>query len=252
MAGKIQNQNLLSYLDYTKQPWGKLFYKIIFKQLPECKNKRILDFGSGFGITANHMAKSNRVTAVEPSDDMLTLGSYDEDITLYKNAEILSQLPDKSFDAIICHNVLEYTDNRREILRQFCRLLADDGFISIVKHNKAGRIMQKAVFDYEIDSVKKMLNNENLTSVKFGEIRIYENKDLINDSDSKLKLDSSYGICTFYGLQNNNIKFCDSWINTMLDLELSVSQIEEFRNIAFYHHLILKKQNNHFKGENNG
>lgn len=235
MAGKIQNQNLLSYLDYTKQPWGKLFYKIIFKQLPECKNKRILDFGSGFGITANHMAKSNRVTAVEPSDDMLTLGSYDEDITLYKNAEILSQLPDKSFDAIICHNVLEYTDNRREILRQFCSL-----------------VMQKAVFDYEIDSVKKMLNNENLTSVKFGEIRIYENKDLINDSDSKLKLDSCYGICTFYGLQNNNIKFCDSWINTMLDLELSVSQIEEFRNIAFYHHLILKKQNNHFKGENNG
>lgn len=112
--------------------------------------------------------------------------------------------------------------------------------------------MQKAVFDYEIDSVKKMLNNENLTSVKFGEIRIYENKDLINDSDNKLKLDSCYGICTFYGLQNNNIKFCDSWINTMLDLELSVSQIEEFRNIAFYHHLILKKQNNHFKGENNG
>lgn len=38
----------------------------------------------------------------------------------------------------------------------------------------------------------------------------------------------------------------------MLNLELSVSQIEEFRNIAFYHHLILKKQKNIFTGENNG
>ncbi len=45
MAGKIQNKNLLSYLDYTKQPWGKLFYKIISNSFRSVKAK-------GFSILA--------------------------------------------------------------------------------------------------------------------------------------------------------------------------------------------------------
>ena len=34
MNNEIKNKSILSYLDYTKQPWGKLFYKIIWAQLP--------------------------------------------------------------------------------------------------------------------------------------------------------------------------------------------------------------------------
>lgn len=244
MNRKLQNKNLLSYLDYTEQPWGKLFYEIIWAQLPSLENKCILDFGSGFGITSNHLAASNSVTAIEPSKDMITLGDYDEGVrVIHGNIEKLKVFPDKYFDAIICHNVFEYAENRKEILEEFCRVLSEGGFISVVKHNKMGRIMQKAVFDYELDSVKKMLNNENLTSVKFGEIKIYNDNLLIEHSDEKLKIENCYGLCTFYGLQNNDIKFDKSWLPSMLDLELSVSQIEELRNIAFYHHLILRRKN---------
>ena len=51
--------------------WERLLKKIVWKQLGEIEGKRILDFGSGAGITANHFAKSNYVTAVEPSKEML-------------------------------------------------------------------------------------------------------------------------------------------------------------------------------------
>ncbi len=205
---KIKNKNLMSYLDYTKQPWGKLFYKIIWEQLPILENKTVLDFGSGFGITANHLAKSNSVTAIEPSTDMLRLGCYQNNINLINGGfDHLKKFPDNYFDVIICHNVLEYADNREKIMAEFLRVLRNDGFISIVKHNKMGRIMQKAIFDCEYDKVKMLLNNVSLNSSKFGEIRIYDDDSITDYSKGKLEIEKCYGVCTFYGLQNNDIKF---------------------------------------------
>lgn len=51
---------------------------------------------------------------------------------------------------VICHNVFEYVDNRKELLLELKRVLKVDGFISILKHNNKGKIMQKAVFEYNM------------------------------------------------------------------------------------------------------
>ena len=51
--------------------WEKLAKVIIWNQIEELKGKTILDFGSGTGITADHFAANNQVTAIEPSKDML-------------------------------------------------------------------------------------------------------------------------------------------------------------------------------------
>ena len=48
--------------------WDKLAKEIIWQQIGEIKGKTILDFGSGTGITADHFAADNQVTAIEPSD----------------------------------------------------------------------------------------------------------------------------------------------------------------------------------------
>lgn len=44
------------YRNMVEQPWGKMFYELIYEQLniSEEKRVRILDFGAGFCITANH------------------------------------------------------------------------------------------------------------------------------------------------------------------------------------------------------
>lgn len=100
--------------------WEKLAKVIIWKQIGELKGKTILDFGSGTGITPNHYATDNNVIAVEPSEEMLAkqvntngyqqiIGSTDE----------LKNLPSECFDYIFCHNVLEYVDDREEIVREF-------------------------------------------------------------------------------------------------------------------------------------
>ncbi|MEY8432800.1 class I SAM-dependent methyltransferase [Lachnospiraceae bacterium 48-42] len=48
--------------------------RIVWKQLGDIRDKKILDFGSGIGVTANYLAEHNEVTAIEPDE-----GSYYED-----------------------------------------------------------------------------------------------------------------------------------------------------------------------------
>ena len=65
-----QKVNVQGYYEYMKMPWGKLFYELAWHNI-ECQGKRVLDFGSGFGYTADHFAKSNEVIAVEPNEEMI-------------------------------------------------------------------------------------------------------------------------------------------------------------------------------------
>ncbi|WP_341534921.1 class I SAM-dependent methyltransferase [Clostridium pascui] len=81
-------------------------------------NKRVLDFGSGNGITADHFAIDNEVIAIEPDEktlqDRFTENEYTQikgDINAVKNFE------DESFDVILCHNVFEYASEREKIIK---------------------------------------------------------------------------------------------------------------------------------------
>ena len=70
--------------DITDLPaWERLFKKIVWKQLGYMEGKKILDFGSGEGITANHFAEKNDVTAIEPSKEMLSNAWKDYEYTQF-------------------------------------------------------------------------------------------------------------------------------------------------------------------------
>ena len=237
-----EKANIQGYLEYAGAPWGKLFYKLAWHNI-ECKGKRILDFGSGFGITADHFAEHNNVTAVEPNKEMLkhkfAHNRYEQ---IVGGIEALKNMPDRSFDVIICHNVMEYLNDREELLLEFNRLLKTDGFVSVIKHNRAGKIMQKAVFEYDIDGALKLLENVNAESVNFGTINEYDDHELEEYCKGMLKIHKIYGLRIFYALQRNELKTGDEWFSDMYDLECRAEEIPEFRNIAFFHHIILRHE----------
>lgn len=123
-------------------PWERLLKRIIWAQLGDIKGKNILDFGSGEGITANYFAADNKVLAIEPSEEMLHTRWSDYEYTqVVGGISRLSELEDGSFDVIFCHNVLEYIDDKEQVINELYRLLKAGGTLSIVKHNRAGRIM---------------------------------------------------------------------------------------------------------------
>lgn len=234
-----QSVNIQGYLDTVDMPWGKLFYHMIWHNL-NCESKKILDFGSGFGITANHLAEKNEVTAIEPNEEMLVHRRHEYDYRQVKGGiDKLREMPDNSYDVVLCHNVLEYIENRDELIHEFVRVMKPDGFLSIVKHNKAGKIMQKAVFEYKIDEAMELLRGEDMKSLNFGMIKEYDDSELNLYSCGCLKIEKTFGVRTFFALQRNEVKREEDWLQKMFQLECMVEERPEFRDIAFFHHIIL-------------
>ena len=229
--------------DITDLPaWERLFKKIVWKQLGDMEGKKILDFGSGEGITANHFAEKNDVTAIEPSREMLSNAWKDYEYTqIVGDVNALSAFKNETFDMIICHNVLEYIDDKAAVIKALARVLKKDGIIFIVKHNRAGRVMQMAVLLDDFEKANEILDGKDSTASKFGTIRYYEDND-ITKWEPQITISDILGIRTFWDLQQNQQKHGDeAWQEKMLQLELKVSQMREYKNIAFFHHLLLKK-----------
>ena len=234
--------NISGYLDYIKTPWGHLFYRLVWHNL-EFEGKKILDFGSGFGVTANHLAGSNEVIAVEPAGELrenrISDNPYEQ---IEGSIDSLKGMDAGSFDVILCHNVLEYMKDRADVIAEFHRLLKAGGILSIVKHNKNGKIMHKAVFENNIDEAMALLNGEKAVSQNFGMIDEYELDDLNDWIADRFVLDKLYGIRTFFGIQPNSFKEETDWEDKMFMLESAVEDDPAFSNVAFFQHLILKKE----------
>ena len=148
--------------ELTELPaWERLLKKIVWEQLGDIRGKDILDFGSGEGITANHLAENNNVVAIEPSKDMLAKRWVDfEYRQIQGDVTMLSSFEDNTFDMIICHNVLEYIEDKKQVLTELYRVLKPQGELSIVKHNRAGRVMQTAVLLDEPEKANELLDGK--------------------------------------------------------------------------------------------
>lgn len=236
------------YKDMTEMPWGKLFYQLLFEQIDKNipSGAKVLDFGSGLGFTAKHLAKNHEVIAYEPNSQMISYlvnegnfrqltGDLDEFIDVMKEEK-------QKFDFIVIHNVLEYVSDKKEILTLLVNLLNTGGKISIVKHNPKGAILSQAVLQDNPKEALDLLNGEEKKSENFGTINEYANRFLEDTlGNYGLKQNSLYGIRIFYGLSSNTeVKFTDKWYDNMLELERRTYENSDFVNIAFFHHLIFK------------
>jgi len=239
------SEELRNFGDRMKhEPWGILYYKVLWAQLADMidiKNLKILDFGSGFGITANYLAKDNEVIAIEPNADMMEECERENNYTqIIGKIEKLQDFRDGYFDVIVCHNVLQFAPERAEIVKEFSRVLKSDGILSIVNHNKCGVIIHNAVFNNNADEAINLLDGADSSNV-FGKIESYNPEDLIKWGDG-LKIEKILGVRIFYALQqNNDAKYEPDWIDKMFELEMKVCDLEPYKSIAFLHHVLLRK-----------
>jgi len=231
-------------MDSTSIPvWELLQKQITWNQLSFIHNKKILDFGSGMGITASHFARDNEVVAIEPDNKMLSERITDNDYTqIHGDMQALKEFEDESFDVILCHNVFEYALQREDIAKEFARILKKDGVLSILKHNRVGRIMQMVVLLNNFEHANELLEGKNGKTEKFGDIHYYDDMDILKWSND-FEIEKILGMRTFWDLQQNqDIQKDEKWQKQMISMEQNVCERDEFKAIAFFHHLILKKK----------
>lgn len=226
------------------QTWDYLLKQMLWKQLDFAQGMKILDFGSGEGETAAHLALCNDVTAVEPWEAMLANRVAGDYTQLRGGIELVKTMPEQFLDMVVCHNVLEYVDDKEAYLRELARVVKPGGLLSLVKHNRPGRVMQMTVLLNDFAMAGNLLDGGNGTTSKFGDIRYYGDEDALRWLPG-FACEKLWGARTFWDLQQKQECHTDpEWQKKMLALEERVSTIPEYRNIAFFHHLLLRKSEN--------
>ena len=245
--GDYMPNSINDYRQLIDKPWGRMFYDIIFRQLNLSDETplRILDFGAGFCVTANHYSEHHIVTAVEPNEEMIRLSIRDNHFDLiHGGIETLGTYSDNSFDFVICHNVLEYASNKEQILHELARILKPSGKLSIVKHNFLGKIIANAVFADNPNAALNLLNNGGNKKNLFGRCIIYDDNYIIElVRKYGLSIENIFGIRTFFALsKNEDIKYTQVWYDKMLALEMKTCDVHEINSFSFFHHLIFQKE----------
>jgi len=188
MTAKADSERFQSganqYAAYLKTPEGRLRSDLAFANLqdslaPQVKTSLFaLDLGCGTGATAVRLARLGiHVTLVDSSPAMLDMakrttretGVTDRVVVQQGDAAQLSDLfHPRSFDVILCHNILEYCDDPTAVLRGAARVLRDSSAIlSILVRNRAGEVFKAAI------QAGDLAGAENNLTAEWGEESLY-------------------------------------------------------------------------------
>jgi 2-polyprenyl-3-methyl-5-hydroxy-6-metoxy-1,4-benzoquinol methylase len=203
----------------------------ILKNLVTQKAK-ILDAGCGVTFFPFYLNSDFDVTCVDQDDYDTIYNNINK--TLNTNVKFVRSglnhisFPDESFDAIYCISVLEHTNNRTEILKEFCRLLKPNGllvitfdislnsnsdYLAISALDSSQLISDAALYfkiDYDTEMFKKQLVKNDLYTIKYVTLELKEEllpwpktnwigriKDFVLRRKNYSKVDLTF--CTFSG-----------------------------------------------------
>ena len=101
--------------------------------------------------------------------------------------------------------------------------------------------MQMVVLLNDFQHANSLLDGNNGLTSKYGEIKYYDDDNII-EWCPELKITKTMGMRTFWDLQQNQEIHKDKdWQRNMVEIEMRVSEIKEYQDIAFFHHLIIEK-----------
>lgn len=165
------------YAAYLETPEGRLRLELPlanlqeFLPLPINHALHALDVGGGTGAIAVRLARLGlHVTLLDSSQAMLDLAkraAHETDVTerialKHGDADKLADLFDpRSFDVIVCHNVLEFVGNPVFVLQECVRLMRDSSAIlSVLVRSQAGEVLKAAMQSGDLAAAEKNLNSE--------------------------------------------------------------------------------------------
>jgi S-adenosylmethionine-dependent methyltransferase len=151
------------YAAYLETPEGRLRLDLPFANLQESlplpsaqSSLRALDLGCGTGATGLRLARLGfQVTLLDSSPAMLDIakraaqeaGIIEKIETKKGDADQLPDFfPEKVFDVILCHNILEFVDDPGAVLRgAACALRDSSAILSVLVRNQAGEVLKAAI-----------------------------------------------------------------------------------------------------------
>ena len=93
-----------------------------------------------------------------------------------------------------------------------------------------------------VKGIYSLLDGNDGMASKYGAIRYYENAD-IEKWCPELAITKTLGMRTFWDMQQNQEIHKDvDWQDKMVEIEMRVSDMDGYKDIAFFHHLMIEKR----------
>jgi 2-polyprenyl-3-methyl-5-hydroxy-6-metoxy-1,4-benzoquinol methylase len=142
----------------------------------------------------------------------------------------------KSFDLIVCHNVLEYVEHPAETLRSAAGLLKDSAAVfSIVVRNQIGEVLKAAIKSGNLAEAEENLTAERGTESLYGGTVLLLSAETLWQMlrDASLEVIANRGIRVVSDYLPEKVSLSRDY-QRILDLELKLGRRPEFAAIARY------------------
>src|ERR1700722_5018087 len=144
-----------------------------------------------------------------------------------------------SFDVVVCHNLLEFSENPSALVRDIAGVLRKDGVLSVLVRNRAGEVLKDAIKSRDWNLAVANLTAETVVDSLYGEpMRVFalaEIRELLTSAG--LKIVAEHGVrvfCDYVGLEN----LAEAAFSQIFELESALGVRPEFAAIARYIQLI--------------
>jgi ubiquinone/menaquinone biosynthesis C-methylase UbiE len=247
------------YAAYLETPEGRLRSDLAFANLKDFLSLsqakgslRALDLGSGTGETAVRLAQLGiHVTLLDSSPAMLDIakraareGGVTTNIAVkHGNALDLADLfAPRSFDVVLCHNVLEYVEDLSTVLRGVARALRDSSAIlSVLVRNQAGDVLKAAIQAGDLAAAENSLTAEwGQESLYGGRVRLFSSDNLrAMLTEASLAAIAERGVRVLADYLPPRVSRSAEY-QRILELERKLGNRQEFAAIARYTHYVAR------------
>ncbi len=245
------------YAGYLKTAAGRLRSELAWKNLRpfltrDAPTQRALDVGGGTGIASVQLARmGHEVVLLDSSEQMLRIARQHAEACSvtprisFCHAEI-GQLRERfaaeSFGVVVCHNLLEYSEDPSTTVRDIVHVLRKDGVLSVVVRNRAGEVLKEAVKSEDWKLATANLTAETVVDNLYGNrIRVFAPAGL-QELLTRAGLDvvAEHGVRVFFdyiALENPP----DATYSQIFELESKLGARPEFFAIARYIQVIARR-----------
>lgn len=237
---------------------GQIRYELsaqnLFNHLPKEKILRTLDAGGGNGTDSLRLAKVGYpVDLVDTSLSMLHDLQLNADQLGVGNAvnthsfdirEIRKRFAADSVDLLLCHNVIQYSDDWEDLLNSMLAPLASGGIFSLMTRNKHAVPYDATLDDYELDELPALLDEPHGKSGVFdADISFFTTRFLTEWlKQHGLSTIADYGVFCLYNHYSVS-SYIDGTVNVdkLLALESHLGRQSPYRETARYLQIIARK-----------
>jgi S-adenosylmethionine-dependent methyltransferase len=250
-------QDADKYAAYLNTPAGRLRSELAWEGLrrflPRNVSKlRGLDVGGGTGFASLHLARLGfEVVLLDGSEQMLRIAHQQAKacgVTAqisFCHADVgqFARLFDgESFDIIVCHNLLEYTEEPSTTVRDIAHVLRKDGVISILVRNRAGEVLKEAIKSGDWTRATAALTADTVVDTLYGEaLRVFtpaEIRDLLVRAGLEIVVEHGVRVFSDYLRLENPT---EATYSRIFELESSLGARPEFSAIARYVQAIARR-----------